>query len=291
MASEMVDALNETSKLRLPSPCLVQLSGPTLGRKFLLEKGETLIGRDEDCTIVLELDSVSRRHCRLVSGEDGVAIADEGSTNGTFLNGAAVGGQTPLHTGDLIKIGAAIFKFLASEGCIEAQYHEEMYLLTIQDSLTQLYNKRYATDFLEREVARAARHNRALSLVLFDIDHFKAINDKHGHSTGDSVLRELSDLLKKRIRREECLARWGGEEFALILPEAGEDQARFVADALRKLVAEHGFSTPGLRVTFSAGAAAFRHETGTVEGLINAADKALYEAKRRGRNMVIAQSA
>ncbi|HEX4386360.1 MAG TPA: GGDEF domain-containing protein [Myxococcales bacterium] len=156
------------------------------------------------------------------------------------------------------------------------------------DSLTQLYNKRYATDFLEREVARAARHHRALSSVLFDIDHFKANNDKYGHSAGDSVLRELADLLKKRIRREECLARWGGEEFALVLPEAGEDQARFVADALRKLVAEHSFGGSELRVTFSAGAAAFR-DSGTVEGLIDAADKALYEAKRRGRNMVVAQ--
>jgi two-component system cell cycle response regulator len=277
-------------------PCLVQLSGPSLGRKFTLEKSDTLIGRDEDCTIVLELDSVSRRHCRLVSGEEGVVIADEGSTSGTFLNGAAVGSQTPLRSGDLIKIGAAIFKFLGSEsqGCIEAQYHEEMYKLTILDGLTQLHNKRFATDFLEREVSRAARHNRALSLVIFDIDHFKAINDQRGHSAGDSVLREISDLLKKRIRREECLARWGGEEFALVLPEAGEDQARFVADALRKLVAEHGFgcgsSAAPMRVTFSAGAAAFRPD-GSVEGLIDAADKALYEAKRRGRNMVVAQSA
>jgi two-component system cell cycle response regulator len=279
---------------RLEKPCLVQLAGPALGRRFLLEEAETVIGRGEDCTIVLELATVSRRHCRLVSGDEGVAITDEGSTNGTFLNGTAVGGRTPLHTGDLIKVGAAVFKFLGAEGQghIEAQYHDEMYRLTVLDGLTQLYNKRYASDFLDREASRAIRHQRVLSLVLFDIDHFKAINDKHGHPAGDGVLLELAELLKKRIRREECLARWGGEEFALVLPDVGEEQARFVADALRKLVAEHRFGAEKrLRVTFSAGMAEFRRETGTVEGLIGAADRALYEAKRRGRNQVVAQSA
>jgi diguanylate cyclase (GGDEF)-like protein len=273
--------------------CLVQLAGPSLGRKYLLEERETLIGRDEDCTIILDLDTVSRRHCRLVATDEGVAIADEGSTNGTFLNGLAVGGRTPLHTGDLIKIGGAVFKFLDAEGQgIEAQYHDEMYRLTVVDSLTELFNKRYATDFLEREVSRAIRHQRSVSLVLFDIDHFKAINDKRGHPAGDSVLRELAELLKKRIRREECLARWGGEEFALVLPDVGEEQARFVADALRKLVSEHRFGpAKPLRVTFSGGAAEFRPEHLGVEGLIEAADRALYEAKRRGRNQVVAQSA
>jgi two-component system cell cycle response regulator len=275
-------------------PCLVQLAGPSLGRKFLLEENETLIGRDEDCTIVLEMESVSRRHCRLLASEDGVAIADEGSTNGTFLNGTEVGGQTPLHTGDLIKIGVAIFKFLGAEGQggIEAHYHDEMYRLTVLDSLTQLYNKRYATDFLEREASRSIRYERPLSLVLFDIDHFKLINDKRGHPAGDCVLRELSELMRKRIRREECLARWGGEEFALVLPDVREEQARFVADALRKLVAEHHFGGSGkpLRVTFSGGTAELRRDTGTVQTLIDAADGALYEAKRRGRNQVVAQS-
>jgi two-component system cell cycle response regulator len=292
--NETLDTRNSPVSLaatRLAKPCLVQLAGPYLGRKFPLDDDETLIGRDEDCSIVVELDSVSRRHCRLVSCEDGVAIADEGSTNGTFLNGTAVGGQTPLHTGDLIKVGSAIFKFLGVEGSIEAHYHDEMYRLTVVDSLTQLYNKRYATDFLEREASRSVRHRRPISLVLFDIDHFKAINDKRGHPAGDTVLRELAEVLKKRIRREECLARWGGEEFALVLPDVGEEQARFVADALRKLVAEHRFgAVKPLRVTFSAGVAEFRRDDGSVQALIDAADRALYEAKRRGRNQVVAKS-
>jgi diguanylate cyclase (GGDEF)-like protein len=270
-------------------PCLVQIYGPSLGRKYTLGQ-ETSIGRDETCTIPLDLETVSRRHCLLSERDGNVYVRDEGSTNGTWLNGVQIPQESPLRSGDLIKVGAAIFKYLAADeqGAIEAQYHEEIYRLTIVDGLTQLYNKRYALDFLERELARAARHRRALTLVIFDVDHFKSINDAHGHSVGDGVLRELSGLLKKRIRREECLARWGGEEFALVLPESDEGQARFVAEALRRLVAEHPFGEDSsLRVTISAGVAEFRDADRGADAIIDAADRALYDAKRRGRNQVV----
>jgi two-component system, cell cycle response regulator len=287
-------------------PCLVQLLGPSLGRKFAIDADEFDIGRDESCAIVLDLDDVSRKHCRLALRKGDVFVFDHGSTNGTFLNGAQIQAETQLRSGDLIKVGACIFKFLAVDECgaIEAQYHEEIYRLTVVDGLTQLFNKRYALDFLDREASRASRHRRPLALVLFDVDHFKAINDARGHSAGDSALRELSMLMKKRVRREECLARWGGEEFALILPEADEGQGRFVAEALRKLVSEHRFGLgEPLHVTVSAGVSAFHEGMTLPEGdpkhrdrdlkvregvaaMIDAADRALYEAKRKGRNQV-----
>jgi predicted signal transduction protein with EAL and GGDEF domain len=178
--------------------CLVQIYGPMLGKKFVLEKDEITIGRGESCEIVLDLENVSRRHCSLLQRTGGVFLRDNGSTNGTYLNNVEVRGETPLRSGDLLKVGGAIFKFLLGGelGSIEAQYHEEIYRLTIIDGLTEVYNKRYLLEFLDREMARCLRHRRALSLVLFDIDLFKKINDTYGHLAGDYVLRELAQVLK-----------------------------------------------------------------------------------------------
>ncbi|MGZ6141781.1 MAG: diguanylate cyclase [Myxococcales bacterium] len=271
--------------------CLVQIYGPMLGKKFILEKEETSIGRGDTCEIVLELDNVSRRHCSLLLKPDGVFLRDNGSTNGTYLNNVEVRGETPLRSGDLIKVGSAIFKFLfgGELGSIEAQYHEEIYRLTIIDGLTQVYNKRYLLEFLDREMARCLRHGRALSLVLFDIDHFKKINDSYGHLAGDYVLRELASALKSRIRKEECFARYGGEEFCLVLPETGHENTVFLADKLRKIIAQHQFVFEGkhIPVTFSAGVADLEGSHENALAFIKAADARLYEAKRQGRNRVV----
>ena len=126
--------------------------------------------------------------------------------------------RSHLRDSDLVKIGSAIFKFLSGSG-IETAYHEEIYRMTIVDGLTGAHNKRYFVEFLEREIARCSRYGRPLSLLMFDIDHFKQINDVHGHLTGDFVLKELARRLLARIRKEELLARYGGEEFAVVLPE------------------------------------------------------------------------
>ena len=271
--------------------CLVQIYGPMLGKKFILETEETHIGRGEGCEIVLELDNVSRRHCSLLLREGGVFLRDNNSTNGTYLNNVEVPGETPLRSGDLIKVGSAIFKFLygGELGSIEAQYHEEIYRLTIIDGLTQVYNKRYLLEFLDREMARCLRHQRDLSLVIFDIDHFKSINDTCGHLAGDYVLRELAQALKSRIRKEECFARYGGEEFALVLPETGHDNTVFLAEKLRKIVEQHPFVFEGklIPVTFSAGVADLETKHDSALAFIKAADARLYEAKHRGRNQVV----
>ncbi len=271
--------------------CLVEIYGPTLGRKFTLAAAETTIGRGESCEIVLELENVSRKHCSFLLKSEGVFLRDDGSTNGTYLNNVEVRGVTPLRSGDLVKVGGAIFKFLfgGELGSIEAQYHEEIYRLTIIDGLTQVHNKRYLLEFLEREMARAQRHQRSLSLVLFDIDHFKKINDTYGHLAGDYVLREMASALKSRIRKEECFARYGGEEFALVLPETGHENTVFLADKLRKIIEQHQFVFEGKRigVTFSAGVADHKPAQDSALAFIKEADSRLYEAKRQGRNRVI----
>ena len=280
----------------MPAPghdeaCLVQIYGPMLGKKFILEKDETSIGRGDSCEIVLELDNVSRRHCSLLQKADGVFLRDNGSTNGTYLNNVEIRGETPLRSGDLVKVGGAIFKFLfgGELGSIEAQYHEEIYRLTIIDGLTQVYNKRYLLEFLDREMSRCARHGRALSLVLFDIDHFKKINDTYGHLAGDYVLREMAAALKSRIRKEECFARYGGEEFALVLPETGHENTVFLADKLRKIIEQHQFVFEGKHIpaTFSAGVCDLEGSHDSALAFIKTADARLYEAKHRGRNQVV----
>src|SRR4029078_202515 len=145
--------------------------------------------------------------------------------------------KSVLRDADFVKIGAAIFKFLTGSG-VEASYHEEIYKMTIVDALTGAHNKRYFMELLEREIARCARYRRPLSLLMFDIDHFKQINDKHGHLTGDCVLREMSRGLLGRVRREELLARYGGEEFAAVLPETDITGARTFGEQIRRLGGE-----------------------------------------------------
>ena len=265
---------------------LVQIYGGELGRRFQI-RGELTIGREPTNSIVLELDNVSRRHARCYPAGSGFLIVDLGSTNGTRVNGTAIRGEMPLRGGDLIQIGSAIFKFIAGDD-IEAKYHEEIYRLTIIDGLTQIHNKRYFLDFLDRELIRARRHERPLSLALFDIDHFKKLNDENGHLAGDYVLRKLAELVAKRVRREDLFARYGGEEFVLVLAETDRDDGAQLADDVRGLVEAATFTFDGvkLRVTISLGVASSDEREDPLE-LIKLADDRLYAAKNAGRNRVV----
>ena len=269
--------------------CLVLIHppGPNLGRRFVLDRTFISIGREATNDIVLDRDSVSRRHARVFRSGESWSVEDLQSTNGSYVNDVPVT-KSVLRDGDFVKIGAAIFKFLTGTG-IEASYHEEIYKMTIVDALTGAHNKRYFLEFLEREIARCARYRRPLSLLMFDIDHFKAINDKHGHLTGDYVLREMSRRLLGRVRREELLARYGGEEFAAVLPETDITGARTFGEQIRRLVAEQPFEYEGdtFPVTVSVGLATVEGEDVDVTQFIKIADDNLYKAKREGRNRVI----
>jgi diguanylate cyclase (GGDEF)-like protein len=268
--------------------CLVEIHGPELGKKFILDDEEFTIGRDVKNNIVIDLDNVSRRHAKITTKQGKSFVVDLGSTNGTYLNDAEVLEETPLRTGDLVKVGGSIFKFL-SGGNIETLYHEEIYQLTIVDGLTQVNNKRYFLEFLEREMGRCHRYNRALSMIMFDIDHFKKINDVNGHLAGDYVLRELAGIVKQRVRKEECFARYGGEEFAIVMPEAGSENARTLAEKVRKLIEDHvfEFESKDIPVTVSLGVADMLGNMTEPLQFIKVADANLYKAKKGGRNQVV----
>ena len=268
--------------------CLVEIHGPELGKKFILNDDEFTIGRDVKNNIVIDLDNVSRRHAKISTRQGKSFVADLGSTNGTYLNDQEVLEETPLRTGDYVKVGGSIFKFL-SGGNIETLYHEEIYQLTIVDGLTQVNNKRYFLEFLEREMGRCHRYNRSLSMIMFDIDHFKKINDVNGHLAGDYVLRELAGNVKQRVRKEECFARYGGEEFAVVMPEAGAENARRFAEKIRKLIEDHLFEFEGkdISVTVSLGVADMTGDMTEPLQFIKLADANLYKAKKSGRNKVV----
>ena len=214
--------------------CLVVLYGASIGQKIDMTSEEVFIGRDPSNHIILDVDSVSRRHARIVSIGDERMVEDMGSTNGTYLNDQPVE-RSVLRSGDLVRIGDVICKYLCGRN-VEAAYHEEIYRMTISDGLTTVANVRALNEFLDREIARSRRYGRGLALVMLDIDHFKRVNDELGHLTGDYVLREMAQLCSRRVRREELFARYGGEEFALVLPETSLEGAVNYGESLRTLV-------------------------------------------------------
>jgi diguanylate cyclase (GGDEF)-like protein len=287
-AKTVVTSINRISGAPQPTKeaCLVVIYGHELGRKHGLDSPSLTLGRSNKCDIQIDQESVSRAHSKITNAGRSVRIRDLGSTNGTYVNDELVEERT-LVDGDFIKIGRTIFKFL-SGGNIERAYHEEIYRLTTVDGLTQIFNKRYFAEALDREIARASRYRRELSLVMFDLDHFKEVNDTHGHLAGDAVLKTLAHTIKTRIRTEDIFARYGGEEFAIILPEIDGHNAHQFAEKVRRVVetTEFHFEAAKIPVTISMGVATLDLEEPAAAALIKRADERLYEAKSSGRNCV-----
>ncbi|MEM9865491.1 MAG: GGDEF domain-containing protein, partial [Myxococcota bacterium] len=258
--------------------CLVVIYGEDLGRRIPLGDEPVVIGRSSSCSVQIDQESVSRNHCRIARGPSSFVVRDLGSTNGTYVNDELTD-TVDLRDGDQIKIGRTILKFIVG-GNIEGQYHEEIYRLMTVDGLTQVHNKRFFDEMMDREFSRARRYDRPFSLIMFDIDHFKQINDTHGHLAGDAVLRQLGGLIMSHVRRDDVVARVGGEEFGVITPEIGAEGAYELANKLNRLVDDARFIFEGVRidVTISAGVAAWTSEHTAVEAMDQAADESLYEA-------------
>jgi two-component system cell cycle response regulator len=270
--------------------CVVHIypTGPGMGTRYALGDTPVVLGRGNDCDIRINDHSVSRRHARIQPGADGYYAVDLQSTNGTFVNDV-LASICKLKDGDYLRVGNCIYRFLAG-GNVEAEYHEEIYRLTIIDALTDIHNKRYLLDFLDRELARSSRYGRPLALILFDIDHFKAVNDEMGHLCGDVTLRELAACVKEVIRKEELFARYGGEEFAIVLPETPLEGAASAAERIRSRVSEHPFQYEDkqYRITVSLGVAVTSGNPAVSPAeLLAQVDEKLYQAKRDGRNRVV----
>jgi diguanylate cyclase (GGDEF)-like protein len=271
------------------SPTFLVVSGQSSAGKMFKLRGEMIIGRTTTADIYLDDDGVSRRHAQVRVLQDGaVEVVDLGSTNGTYHNGMRI--QTHLlRDGDTIQIGSTTILKFSYRDALEEELQKNLYDSATRDALTKAYNKKYFSEAIKREFAHATRQHTPLTLVMFDIDHFKHINDRFGHPAGDYVLSRLAMIVNDCIRAEDTLTRYGGEEFALLLRDTSESQGVACAERIRHMIQVAEFTTAGQRipVTSSFGVATF---TGTefhsTEELIEAADQFLYKAKRGGRNRV-----
>lgn len=269
--------------------CLVVIYGPELGRRIALQRGSCIeIGRAPNCEFPIDQEAVSRRHARVVWMNQHWHVMDLNSTNGTYVNDELVKDRV-VRDGDQVKIGRCILKFLES-GSVETSYHEEIYRLMTFDGLTGIFNKRFFHESLEREVSRSKRYQRSLSLIVFDIDLFKQVNDTYGHIAGDAVLRQLAGFVRGHLRREDMFARVGGEEFAVLLPEIPTSEACAVAEKIRSLVERSNFVFDNITIpiTVSLGVTCLGEPEESSEALFARADARLYQAKAAGRNRVVA---
>lgn len=267
---------------------LVVLQGTNVGEMHKIEGPEMVIGRAVSATIRLNDDGISRRHCRVVSIGGQIIIEDLGSANGTLVNGEMIQHHA-LKEGDKIRLGATTTLKFTFQDKLDESFQQQMIDAALRDGLTRCYNKKFFQDRLETEFAYARRHKTMLSLVMFDVDYFKKVNDNHGHLAGDAVLVHLARITQATIRTEDVLARYGGEEFAVICRGTPLLNAGVLGERLRTRVELENFDYQGKRlpVTISVGVAALPEaNVQTPSELIRDADSALYEAKKSGRNRV-----
>jgi diguanylate cyclase (GGDEF)-like protein len=268
---------------------LVVLAGASVGEMYKIEGDKTVIGRGQKAQIRLLDDGISREHAQLVLINDRIVLQDLGSTNGTYCNGLKVEANKELVDGDKILVGSTtILKFTYHDNLDEI-FQKQMYESALRDGLTKAFNKKYFTDRLESEFTFAIRHVSPLTLVLFDIDHFKKVNDTYGHQAGDYVLSEIATLLTGALRAEDVFARYGGEEFAVICRGSDLMQGQVVAERMRKAVEGNKFVFEGTHIplTISVGVAGLPDPAvKDAAELVSLADQALYKSKHGGRNRV-----
>ncbi len=266
---------------------LIVLSEPRLGSRIVLGESPVEIGRGSSCNLIVDSDSLSRRHARIEWTGSGHRVVDLGSTNGSFVNGMRTSSHD-LRDGDRVQLGKVLMKYVAG-GNIEGNYHEELQRLMRFDPLTGIYNKRHFEECFRVAIYATRTQPKPVSLIVFDLDHFKRINDSHGHIAGDGVLTELSSVVKANMPPEAVFGRVGGEEFAVLLEGAPLGPMMDVAEKLRQATQTHPFrfESTKLSVTISAGVA--ERTPGSDEApeqLYKRADAQLYAAKAAGRNRV-----
>lgn len=277
------------------SPSLVQYSGAILGKRYPLSSLETKIGRSPEADITIPEASVSRIHAKLSLEEEAVFIEDVGSANGTYINDQKVSVKTPLKDQDMIRLGTVILKFFSSDN-IDGFVQDKIYRMATIDAGTQTYNKQYMIDALGSEFKATQLTGNPLSVIYYDLDFFKKVNDTYGHSAGDLVLKETTSVAKKVIRKDDIHCRYGGEEFVIILPRTNLAEAKDLAERVRLAIEAHPFmlaiDTPSGQElkqhtqTISAGVSQFIESMNTPEDLLSSADKKLYTSKHSGRNRV-----
>lgn len=294
LTSDQATLNAEIAKAKEQEACLIIIRGSPQGHRFFLTQNEMTIGRDPTADISIMDQSISRKHARVTKKDGAVFITDLGSQNGTLINDKRLGAnQTQaLAKEDMIKIGSSILKFLP-QGELEILFYGNLGDSANTDALTRIYNKRFLLEALDAEFKRAKALHSDFSVLFFDLDHFKKVNDTYGHDAGDYVLKEFATLIRNGyVRPKDVFARYGGEEFVVLLANTNGEKAAEIAEKMRSAIQAHAFVYEGKRlpITSSMGVAELRTGIESAQTLLKAADQALYQAKNGGRNRVVSAS-
>jgi two-component system, cell cycle response regulator len=287
--------LNPIGSPKRKNACLVQYSGLKLGKRYPVKDSVSIVGRSPSVQVVISEASVSRQHAKLILVGDNVAVEDMGSANGTFINDAPVKQATQLRDGDIVRLGTVLLKFFAHDN-VDSVMHDKIYQMATIDAGTKIFNKQYLMDSLESEFKYSVTYNRELTLIYYDLDKFKPVNDTYGHNAGDYILRESSALVKAAVRKDDVLGRFGGEEFVIVLPNTPLSVGAELAERIRQKHQDHKFLIEMTRdgkkqqiehtQTISLGVEQLTPEMMAPKDLLEAADKKLYNSKQTGRNKV-----
>jgi len=265
---------------------LIVIKGRAVGKMYKLQDATTVLGRASDVQVLIEDEGVSRRHARIEKRPDGFHVIDNNSTNGVFVNNER-SYSAVLADGDRVQIGSNTILKFSYQDEVEENYQKQLYDSATRDGLTGAYNKKFFADRLKTEFAYCHRHDTLLSLILFDIDFFKKLNDGYGHVAGDFVLKNLAGIVEKTLRTEDIFARYGGEEFGIILRDTDGERAFLIAERTRRAIEGHKFmfEEQRLPVTVSLGVATLENKNyNTAKELVKASDSYLYKSKEGGRN-------
>lgn len=275
---------------------LTLLTGPLQGTIIQLDaRNDLTLGRSKQAGVLIPDPGLSRIHARVFRRQTPVRmefyIEDCGSTNGTFVAGQRISAPTALGDGTRVGLGRRTVLRFSLQDALEEQALIRVHESALRDRLTGAYNRGAFDDRLNSEFSTSRVRGAPLALLLFDIDHFKGLNDNYGHQAGDAVLREVVQAVQRALRAEDVLARYGGEEFAVILKNVSSRSVHVMAERVRVAVEELEIDWQGasIRTTVSVGGAYLARSNAVEEpaAMIAAADQALYEAKHQGRNRVV----
>ena len=264
------------------------MAGHQAGLIIVLEGEEMTLGRDPMCHIVLDEIGISRVHCSLRRGPHTWEVTDLNSTNGTFVNDTQIS-RVDLYEEDTLMLGPECTLRFDRQPAAEVELARKLFEGARLDGLTRVFNRVTFFERVAQEVSYSQRQQLTFGLLLFDIDHFKKINDSYGHPGGDAVLCQVAARARAMLRLEDTLGRYGGEEFAILLRNSGLPGSLQVAERLRAEIADRPFEIeghPAVPVTASIGVAIWAPDV-SQDALVAQADEQLYAAKQAGRNRVM----
>ncbi|MGE0454352.1 MAG: diguanylate cyclase [Vicinamibacteria bacterium] len=275
-----------TPKLEPGRACLIVIRGRSVGMMVEVRERPVVVGRSPDVDLTIDDSAVSRRHAQIEIGPEGHVLTDLQSTNGIFVNGLRATRQ-PLRDGDRIQVGTSTILKFCFQDDVEASFQKSLYDSATRDGLTGAYNRKFFLETFEVDFSYAFKNGTALTLLMVDLDHFKQVNDTHGHLAGDMVLKDVTALVQRTLRTEDVLARYGGEEFAVLLRFTDAPRGFAVAERVRRAVEAQAFvyQDQELHVTASIGIASYEGGSfASPQEMLEAADDFLYRAKQGGRN-------